>query len=327
MRLFKFYDPGDAGGGNTLAAPAPVVSAPAPTASSTPSTPAGNSSASPSQDGANTGGGSGEVKVEQVIAPKVESKIEVKAEPIFDLDKWDSKLESLPDPYKNFASKYKSIVDKEWQPKIDEYESRLGAYKGLPDKTAYEALKKDLDLYRALSEGSEDPRIKEYSGRLENLKKSYEAEKLKAKQLHAAVEQYESEREQEHYRAFAEKNKNILSDPDKKKSLISLVESGLHEEAAVQLVSQPEDIVKEVRELISARELPESSHELAVEIVLSRHGIGPGRVGDDSPSAILTSGADGSYSSRAGYKNTDVRGLPLDQAREAATRAALKVVK
>lgn len=247
--------------------------------------------------------------------------------PAFDIDTWDGDEAKLDDIYAKFAKRHREIVGKEYDERISGYEQKLAGYKDIPNASAIQELRDNLKLYKDISEGSEDPRLKEYDARIQNLMASNKATTDKNAALEAMIEEFELDRERAHYREFAGRHKAIFSDPDKKKGLITLVESGIHEEAAAQLVSQPDSIVAEVRQLIETRGLPESSHELAVEIVLGRHGIGGGHSTGDSPSAILTSGADGSYSNRSGLKNINVRELSLDQARNSAVNSALKVVK
>lgn len=251
----------------------------------------------------------------------------------FDLSKWDGAIETLPEDSRALAQ---AIVDRHVGKVKTEFtakESELAKAREEFEKTGKASWEKkvadlegDLRIYKALAEGSEDPRVQELSDRVTMAEKSAVSWKQKHDVLQSEQTKAQQAADQKWAIDFKERNKDMLADPARKQSFFNLCEKGgWEEEAAAQLVGQPENVVARAKAIRDELGLSFPGHVSAVKYAKMEAGnVSAPR--KPRPAAEVTHGSDGQKTGGR-VEGGSVREMNRSDARREAARVALKSVK
>lgn len=248
----------------------------------------------------------------------------VNPQPEFDLNAWTGDLAVLPDVHKPFAERYRAILEAEYKPQLEKYKDYVAP-------TKMQELQDQLALYKQIADGGDDPRLLTEQTRVKNLmdmnaKLAREADE-KINKLNAELEQLQKAAHDQWMTEYKQRHAAVFADKAKHANLVKLLDNpdlDLDPDAAATIVLHPEPIQKEILETIAKHKAPVSMHKMVVDSVLLAKNIGTGHLAEDSPAAMLTSGADGSYPNRNGNREVATNLVPIEEARKLAVAKALK---
>lgn len=240
----------------------------------------------------------------------------------FDLNAWDGDIQKLPADVRDFvdvlAKRKYSSIEAEFQAKQAELARAQKAEAqnkpGAEDRVA--ELEKELELYKLLAEGAEDPRVPELTTKVSEWESKYKA-------LDSRFKTMQEEADTRWVSDFKAKHSEIFADKQKGQQLLSFIEQGWDEEAAAQLVGASEEIVRLATDLVRQHKLGHEGHVFAIQHAKMKLGVDlPARKA--RPAADLTSGATGQRNPSR-VPGGSLRELPRHEARAEAARLALAV--
>jgi len=315
----KIFYSADDGGGATATVASPSVSAPAPAVSS--SAPATSSPVSTPKASAPSSSTT-TVSKSQPSPVSSKSKAPTLGTPEkFDASKWDGDVESLPESSREYARLATDRVTANLQAQIDEARKA-----GTSGSEAMKELQKELDIYKLLSEGLEDPRVGTLTDRLKEIESSSKTWQEKHAAMESQLRSYQDAEDQKWVNDFKEKHSSLLADKAKSNQFFSLCDGGWEEEAATQLVAGTPELLKEAESIVNRFKLGPDGHVFAIQHARMKLGI------DIAPrvprvAATITNGAQGGVKTASRVGGGSVRDLPRDQARREAASLALRLVK
>jgi hypothetical protein len=240
----------------------------------------------------------------------------------FDVNGWDGDIQKLPPDVRDFvdilAKRKYSSIEAEFTSKRGELER---AYKAeAKQEPGAEArvteLEKELELYKLLAEGAEDPRVPEMTTKLSEWESKYN-------DLNSRFSKMQEEADHRWVTEFKAKHAEIFADKEKSTKLLDYVEKGWDEEAAAQLVTASNDVIRMATDLIKQHKLGPEGHVFAIQHAKMKLGVDlPPRKA--RPAAELTSGATGQRNPSR-VPGGSLRELPRHEARAEAARLALAV--
>lgn len=323
------------------AAPAVLSSgAPAPSSDSGPSSPAESSAAppppSPATSVQSSDGDDGSVADEPVNPPDFglqpfrpngkstggNKKAGASTTKGFNVSQWDGDIQKLPEDVRDFVdvlSRHKfSAIEAEFKAKQAELEKAFKAEaKNQPGADAkVDELQRELELYKLLAEGAEDPRVADLG------KKATEWEQ-KYTQLNKQFEAMQAENDNKWVADFKAKHSDIFADKAKTAQLMGFINKGWDEEAAAMLVGASDELIRTATDLVKQHKLGYDGHSFAIQHAKMKLGtdVGPRK---PRPAADITSGAQGQRNSSR-VPGGSLRELPRHEARAEAARIALAV--
>lgn len=240
----------------------------------------------------------------------------------FNVSQWDGDIQKLPEDVRDFvdvlARQKFSAIEAEFKAKQAELEKAFKAEaQNKPGADAkVEELQRDLELYKLLAEGAEDPRVADLSKKATEWEQKYAA-------LNKQFETMQAENDNRWVTDFKAKHSEIFSDKAKTDQLLGFIEKGWDEEAATQLVGASEELVRTATELVKQYRLGYDGHAFAIQHAKMKLGadLGPRKA---RPAADITSGAQGQRNSSR-VPGGSLRELPRHEARAEAARIALAV--
>jgi hypothetical protein len=240
----------------------------------------------------------------------------------FNVSQWDGDIQKLPEDVRDFVdvlSRQKfSAIEAEFKSKQAELEKAFkDEAKNQPGADAkVKELQRELELYKLLAEGAEDPRVADLS------KKATEWEQKYAS-LNKQFEAMQAENDNRWLTDFKAKHNDIFADKAKTEQLLGFIDKGWDEEAATQLVGASDEVIRMATELVKQHKLGYDGHAFAIQHVKLKLGadIGPRK---PRPAADITSGAQGQRNSSR-VPGGSLRELPRHEARAEAARIALAV--
>lgn len=315
-----FYSPDDSGGSSPAPVSAPV-SASAPAVSTPASTPAVSAPVSTPKASAPSSSTTTASK-SQPSSVSSKSKAPALGTPEkFDASKWDGNVDSLPESSREYARLAADRVTTSLQAQIDEARKA-----GMGNSEAMKELQKELDVYKLLSEGLEDPRVGTLTDRLKEIESSSKTWQEKHAAMESQLRSYQDAEDQKWVNDFKEKHSSLLSDKAKSTQFFSLCDGGWEEEAATQLVAGTPELLKEAESIVNRFKLGPDGHVFAIQHARMKLGI------DIAPrvprvAATITNGSQGGVKTASRVGGGSVRDLPRDQARREAASLALRLVK
>lgn len=242
--------------------------------------------------------------------------------PQIDPNSWDGDLAKLPADVRSFVElladkKYKAI-EAEFTAKQQElsHAQRDDAQNKPGADARVTELEKELELYKLLAEGAEDPRVNELTGKLSEWETKYNALNTQFTAMRDAADQ----RWLTDYKA---KHSEIFADKAKTDQLMGFVEQGWDEEAAAQLVGASSELVRMATDLVRQHKLGYDGHVFAIQHAKMKLGLTTAPRAP-RPAAELTSGAHGQRNPSR-VQGGSLRELPRHEARAEAARLALAV--
>lgn len=313
----KFYSADDSGGGSPVADTASVSApastpAPAPAASSPASAPKASAPSSSTTTASKS----------QPVSSSSKSKAPALGTPEkFDASKWDGNVDSLPESAREYARLATDRVTANLQAQIDEARKA-----GTSGSEAMKELQKELDIYKAISEGLEDPRVATLTDQLKEIESSSKTWQEKYAAMETQIRSYQDAEDQKWVVEFKEKHSDMLADKAKSNQFFSLCDGGWEEEAAAQLVAGTPELLKEAEDIVNRFKLGADGHAFAVQHARMKLGIA---IAPRTPrvAATITNGAQGGVKTASRVGGGSVRDLPRDQARREAANLALRLVK
>lgn len=240
----------------------------------------------------------------------------------FDVNGWDGDIQKLPPDVRDFvdilAKRKYSSIEAEFTSKRNELERAYKAEaKQEPGAEARVAeLEKELELYKLLAEGAEDPRVPELTSKATEWESKYN-------DLNSRFSKMQEEADQRWVTEFKAKHSELFADKEKSTKLLDYIEKGWDEEAAAQLVTASNDVIRMATDLIKAHKLGPEGHVFAIQHAKMKLGVDlPAR--KPRPAAELTSGATGQRNPSR-VPGGSLRELPRHEARAEAARLALAV--
>ena len=240
----------------------------------------------------------------------------------FNISQWDGDIQKLPEDVRDFvdvlARQKFSAIEAEFTAKQAELEKAFKAEaENKPGADAkVEELQRELDLYKLLAEGAEDPRVADLSKKATEWEQKYAA-------LNQQFTAMQAENDQRWVTDFKAKHAEIFADKTKTDQLMGFIEKGWDEEAATQLVGASEELIRTATELVKQHRLGYDGHAFAIQHAKMKLGadLGPRKA---RPAADITSGAHGQRNSSR-VPGGSLRELPRHEARAEAARIALAV--
>lgn len=244
------------------------------------------------------------------------------AQPQFDASNWDGDLEKLPADVRSFvellANKKYQAIEAEFTAKqqelsraqSDEVQNKPGADARVED------LQKELELYKLLAEGAEDPRVDELTAKLSEWETKYNA-------LNTQFTTMRDDADKRWLSDYKAKHSEIFADKAKTDQLLGFVEQGWDEEAAAQLVGASSELVRMATDLVQQYKLGYDGHVFAIQHAKMKLGLNAAPRAP-RPAAELTSGAHGQRNPSR-VQGGSLRELPRHEARAEAARLALAV--
>jgi hypothetical protein len=242
--------------------------------------------------------------------------------PQIDPASWDGDLAKLPADVRSFvellADKKYRAIEAEFASKRDELSraQRDDAQSKPGADVRVTELEKELELYKLLAEGAEDPRVNELTGKLSEWETKYKALNTQFTTMRDAADQ----RWLSDYKA---KHSEIFADKTKTDQLLGFVEQGWDEEAAAQLVGSSSELVRMATDLVRQHKLGYDGHVFAIQHAKMKLGLTTAPRAP-RPAAELTSGAHGQRNPSR-VQGGSLRELPRHEARAEAARLALAV--
>lgn len=240
--------------------------------------------------------------------------------PGFDVGSWDGDISKLPTDVRDFvdvlARKKFSEIESEFQRKEAELSRAQKAEaqgKAGADERVTQ-LEKDLELYKLLAEGAEDPRVNELSQKLTDMESKYA-------DVNRRYESMQKDADERWLNDFKSKHSDVFADKAKTDKMLSYIDAGWDEDAAAQLVSLTPEIAKAAADLIRQHKIPVDGHVLAIQHAKMQAGAvtAPRQ---PRPAAQITAGANGQRNSSR-VPGGSLRELPRHEARQEAARLAL----
>lgn len=242
--------------------------------------------------------------------------------PGFNVGAWDGDLAKLPADVRDFVEvlatrKYKAIED-EFRAKEDElFRAQQAQEKAAPGADAKVAeLERELELYKLLAEGSEDPRVNDLTQKVTEWEGKYNA-------LNTQFTQMQEESDRRWLSDFKSRHSEIFSDKTKSAQLLDFIEKGWEEDAAAQLVGGSEELVRTATDLVKQYNLGFDGHAFAIQHAKMKLGMNAAPR-KPRPAAEITSGAQGQRNPSR-VPGGSLRELPRHEARAEAARLALAV--
>lgn len=242
--------------------------------------------------------------------------------PGFNVGAWDGDLAKLPADVRDFVEvlatrKYKAIED-EFRAKEDElFRAQQAQEKAAPGADAKVAeLERELELYKLLAEGSEDPRVNDLTQKVTEWEGKYNA-------LNTQFTQMQEESDRRWLSDFKSRHSEIFSDKAKSAQLLDFIEKGWEEDAAAQLVGGSEELVRTATDLVKQYNLGFDGHAFAIQHAKMKLGMNAAPR-KPRPAAEITSGAQGQRNPSR-VPGGSLRELPRHEARAEAARLALAV--
>lgn len=317
----KIFYSMDEGGGSTVSAPAE---------SSVSSTP----DATPATTSAVADTPAPSVESKTVAAPKAAAvkpsaqKVSTKtpstgtpAKQEFDVSSWDGSIDTLPESSREYARLAVDRTTAALQAQIEQAKSSgEGTSQQLRD------LQNELEIYKTISEGMEDPRVATLNQKLAEIEASSKSWEEKYTAIESQLKSYQAAEDQKWVNEFREKHADMLNDKAKSEQFFGLCDQGWEEEAAAQLVAGTPELLKEAESIVNQLRLGMDGHAFAVQHARMKLGIA---VAPRTPrvAATITNGAQGNAKTASRISGGSVRDLPKDQARHEAASLALKLVK
>lgn len=240
----------------------------------------------------------------------------------FNVSQWDGDIQKLPEDVRDFVdvlSRQKfSAIEAEFKAKQTELERAVKAEaQNRPGADAkVEELQRELELYKLLAEGAEDPRVADLGKKATEWEQKYTA-------LNKQFESMQAENDQRWITDFKAKHADLFADKAKTEQLLGFIDKGWDEEAATQLVGASEELIRMATELVKQHKLGYDGHAFAIQHAKMKIGadVGPRK---PRPAAEITSGAQGQRNSSR-VPGGSLRELPRHEARAEAARIALAV--
>lgn len=233
---------------------------------------------------------------------------------------WDGDISKLPDDVRDFvdvlARKKFSAIESEFQKKTSELERAQKAQsQAAPGADARVSdLERELELYKMLADGAEDPRVNELSTKLAEVERRYN-------DVNTRYEAQQKEADERWFTDFKSRHTTIFADKAKSEKLLGFVDQGWDEEAAAELVGMTDEMVRAATDLVKQHKIGLDGHVLAIQHIKLKSGAAtPPR--QARPAADLTSGANGQRNSSR-VPGGSLRELPRHEARAEAARLAL----
>ena len=239
----------------------------------------------------------------------------------FDHESWDGNLDSLPEhlhgPVSFLHRQLESGYTKKFQSLADERKAFEAAQAGAGNGSnewaeEKEALSQELDLYKRLMGGEEDPRIAEWQGKHGELETTHNGLRKEFDSYRAAVEADIEKDAEEYATRFRERHTEIFDDDTKRVEFIQIMENGWDPEEAAKLVGQTPRLLGLATKLKSQGADP----SLAIEHAMLKLGELTNR--KPRPAATMTSGAESSNNPESIQKNI----THTNSSREARSMAA-----
>lgn len=248
--------------------------------------------------------------------------------PKFDLSKWDGRIESIPEEatrdfvqalwdrkQKEFEAQA-TTRNAEWAKRDGEYAERQKQFdaQAATHQAEIAKLQRQIEVYKALSDGDEDPRIADLTKTNAEMQAKLEAfEKAQAEAERAAEDKWAAD--------FRQANKDVFEDAAKQTHTFSLMDLGWSPDAAVQLARAGDKALTEAAtKLVQEMGLSQDKHVRAIELAKAQLGMNnPPR--QPRAAAKVTAGAkDTANPNRAPGL---IRNMKMDDARAAAAARAL----
>lgn len=315
-----FYSMDEGGGGSTATVADSSASttastptpAPAPTPAAAPATSAKTVTAEAPKTAAKTTSSKSVAKAPTTGTP---------AKQEFDVSAWDGSIDTLPESSREYARLAVDRTTAALQAQIDEARSS-----GEGSSQALKELQSELEIYKTISEGLEDPRVASLTERLNEIEASSKSWQEKHAAIESQLKAYQAAEDQKWVNEFKEKHADMLNDKAKSAQFFGLCDQGWEEEAAAQLVAGTPELLKEAESIVNQLRLGMDGHAFAVQHARMKLGIA---VAPRTPrvAATITNGAQGNAKTASRVGGGSVRDLPKDQARHEAASLALKLVK
>lgn len=240
--------------------------------------------------------------------------------PGFDVGSWDGDISKLPPDVRDFVDvlsrKKFSEIEAEFQRKEAELtRAEKAQAQRAPGADARVAqLEKDLELYKLLAEGAEDPRVNELSQKLSDMESKYA-------DVNRRYESMQKDADERWLNDFKTKHSEVFADKAKTEKMLGFIDAGWDEDAAAQLVSLTPEIAKAAADLIRQHKIPVDGHVLAIQHAKMQAGV-VAAPRQPRPAAQITAGANGQRNSSR-VQGGSLRELPRHEARQEAARLAL----
>jgi len=229
-----------------------------------------------------------------------------KPSPEFDHESWDGNLDSLPGHLHGpvsflhrqleggYTKKFQSLADERKAFETLQAEAGNGSNEWADEK---EALSQELDLYKRLMGGEEDPRIAEWQGKHGELDTTHQGLQTEFDDYRTAVEADIKKDAEEYASRFRERHSEIFDDDTKRAKLVQIMESGWEPEDAAKLVGHTPRLLGLATKLKSQGTDP----SLAIEHAMLKLGALSNR--KPRPAATMTAGAESSNNPESIQKN------------------------
>ena len=170
-----------------------------------------------------------------------------KPNPEFDHESWDGNLDSLPEHLHGpvsflhrqleggYTKKFQSLADERKAFETSQGEAATGQDTWADEK---EALSQELDLYKRLMGGEEDPRIAEWQGKHGELETTHNGLRTEFNDYRTAVDADIQKDADEYAARFREQHSEIFDDEAKRGKLVQIMQNGWEPENAAKLVGQ-----------------------------------------------------------------------------------------
>lgn len=240
----------------------------------------------------------------------------------FDVSNWDGDTGKLPADVRSFvellADKKYRAIEAEFTSKQQELSrAQKDDAQNKPGADArVEELQKELELYKLLAEGAEDPRVNELTGKISEWETKYNA-------LNSQFMAMRDDADKRWFSDYKAKYSDIFADKTKTDQLLGFVEQGWDEEAAAQLVGASSELVRSAADLVKQYKLGYDGHVFAIQHAKMKLGLNAAPRAP-RPAAELTSGAHGQRNPSR-VQGGSLRELPRHEARAEAARLALAV--
>jgi len=253
----------------------------------------------------------------------------------FNPESWDGNIDSLPDHLQNpvrylhrqlesgYTKKFQSLADE--RKAFEEQKTALESQEQPettvdPAETEWKkekgALEKELNLLRNLLDGVEDPRVAEFEGRANDLKKSLADMQAEHEKYKAIVDKQTETQARKYAEAYKEKHSEIFDSGEKRVELSNFLQQGWDPEAAAKLVGQSNEVVMLANELHASG----TPDEVAVEHAIIK--LGNAKARSPRPGARLASGAEGRNNPESAHEGSFKTGFENED-RVMAARAAM----
>lgn len=235
--------------------------------------------------------------------------------PTFDISKWDGKIEALPEDLRVAGEAFTRF----YQPKLDrvgELEKQLGEL-----ESVRESSREWETLYKALSDGSEDPRIAQLSASVAERNAAAEAAKAELDALKAQHETLLAEIEKAHEQAaleqwegFKKAHPNVAKNVD---AVREMYEEGWEFDQIPTLYELPKKLQDEARQHVKDGVKP----AIALELVTLRNATAK----PEKPSpALVVTGAENPTGNPASMATGTYRKLSYSEKLEQAVARGLR---